>query len=240
MVRTRVIREIERSSYCTYDASWCRANASPMLSGFAGDSRQSRPSFFFSFPFFFSFSRQGAPMTFTGLLIITASPLLTSMVTALGPLAPYSPKRLVRRPSEPVSEVRGFLFPCPFSMRVRHRACTGPRFRRASPNCTTPWPAWGNSTMRWRARALAHTWGSHHVRTLSSYKSDRCSRLCSFVKQPRPSSHAPTSLIPILPPAELSFSPLRISLPRDVPTHLDTVCIAVPHPSYPCCTHTSH
>jgi hypothetical protein len=105
-----------------------------------------------------------------------------------------------------------------FIARTASRVYRSPFSPRLVRIAQLPGQPGGNLLMLTRARALAHTWGSHHVRTLSSYKSDPCFRLCSSVRRPRPSSHAPAFLIPILSPAETSW---------DLPRFYEYLCLTM-------------
>jgi len=105
------------------------------------------------------------------------------MVTA-PELVPYSlvsqdSSQRTQRPRPSVSEVCGphahldfthtpfFFFHCEYGI-----ARAGPRFRRALSELHNSLALLGGILLYSDARPLHHAWGSHHVRTLSPYKSD--------------------------------------------------------------------
>ena len=105
------------------------------------------------------------------------------MVTA-PELVPYSlvsqdSSQRAQRPRPSVSEVCGphahldftytffFFFHCEYGI-----ARAGPRFRRALSELHNSLALLGGILLCSDARPLHHAWGSHHVRTLSPYKSD--------------------------------------------------------------------
>jgi hypothetical protein len=115
-----------------------------------------------------------------------------------------------------------------------------PRFRRASSelhSCLAHLGQFSCTVTRSGAPAT-YTWGSHHVRTLSRYKSGSCFLHHSSSNGRVPPLHPHSTLHSSAEPSWdlccLSQAPLD-----DVQTHFDSIRFPFPRPSHPRCSCTS-